>query len=343
MCSDKLRSGGFWCVIWGFVLHVAGMPCSFAENDSESSLPALVDGVAAHVGDKAITVSDVMLIVQPMAKRLAASYRGTELRERTSQLYQDGVTLAIERRLILDAYEKQENKIPEWVFRNRADAIVAQSFEGDRDALLKALSRDSLGYDEWLQSIREQVIVSTMRREFVERRVRVGPAAVRDAYETNRVQYAVAEQVQLRILCMGKGTNDVEVRDRLERIESIRRDAVAGKDFGALAKAHSEHRSREAGGSLGWMDPQKSLRRELADAVKTMRAGDVSPVVEVAGDYYLLKVEGRREGGVQSFETVQPEIERDLRRRETESVYKTWTSQLQRGVYISRADLDPFK
>jgi parvulin-like peptidyl-prolyl isomerase len=244
---------------------------------------------------------------------------------------------------MLAAYEKQDNKIPEWVFRNRADAIVAQSFGGDRDALMKALSRDGVDYDEWLQDIREQVIVATMRREFVERKVRVSPSAVRVAYDSNRKKYETGEQVSIRLIAMGKGSTDAEVRERLDRIESVRKDAVAGKDFASLAKAHSEHRSRTDGGSLGWIDPNVSLRSELAEAARNLRPGEVSRVVEIGSDYYLLKVEGRREGGVQSFDAVQDEIERELRRRETESVYRSWMAQLQKGVYISRSDVDPFK
>lgn len=313
-------------------------------DSAEKEMPlVLVDAVAAHVGDKAITVGEVMGMVQPAMRRVAATLRGDELRERMGQVYRDGVTLAIERRLMLAAYEKQDNKIPEWVFRNRADAIVSQSFAGDRDALLKALSQDGLDYEEWLQDIREQVIVATMRREFVERKVRVGPSAVRSAYETNRTQYAVAEQVNVRLISFGKGSSDAEVRDRLQRMESIRKDAAAGADFAALAKANSEHRTKSDGGSLGWLDPRTALRRELADAIKELRPGEVSPVVDMAGDYYLLKVEGRREGGVRSFESVQDEIERELRRRETDSVYRTWMAQLQRGIYISKADVDPFR
>jgi parvulin-like peptidyl-prolyl isomerase len=304
---------------------------------------ALVEGVAAYVGDKAITVGEAMGIAQPAMRRLASSLRGDELKKRMEEAYRDGVGLAIERRLVLAAYEKQDNKIPEWVFRNRADAIVAQSFGGDRDALLKALSRDGVDYDEWLQDIREQVIIATMRREFVDRRVRVSPSAVRGAYDSNRAKYETGEQVNARIIALSKGRTDEEVRERLDRIESIRKDAVAGKDFAGLARAHSEHRSRAEGGSLGWIDPRVSLRSELADAVRSLRAGEVSKVVEMAGDYYLLKVEGRRDGGVQPFDSVQDEIERELRRRETEAVYRSWIAQLQKGVYISRSDVDLFK
>jgi parvulin-like peptidyl-prolyl isomerase len=303
----------------------------------------LVDAVAAHVGDKAITVGEAVGIAQPAMRRLAASLRGDELKQRLTEAYRDGVNMAIERRLMLAAYEKQDNKIPEWVFRNRADAIVAQSFGGDRDALMKALSRDGVDYDEWLQDIREQVIVATMRREFVERKVRVSPSAVRVAYDSNRKKYETGEQVSIRLIAMGKGSTDAEVRERLDRIESVRKDAVAGKDFASLAKAHSEHRSRTDGGSLGWIDPNVSLRSELAEAARNLRPGEVSRVVEIGSDYYLLKVEGRREGGVQSFDAVQDEIERELRRRETESVYRSWMAQLQKGVYISRSDVDPFK
>lgn len=314
-----------------------------ASAEKDASAPVLVDAVAARVGDKAITVSDVMGLVQPAIRRLASAYSGEDLKVRIGQVYRDGVTLSIEKSLILTAYEKQENKLPEWVFRNRADSIVEQSFAGDRDSLLAALSSDYVRYDDWLQGLREQVIVATMRREFVDRRVRVGPLAIREAYETNKAQYAVADQVDLRIITMGKGATDDELKKRLEQMETIRRDAVAGKDFATLARSYSEHRSKTDGGSLGWVEPGKALRRELANAVKALHPGEVSPVVEAAGDLYVLKVEGRREGGVQPFEQVQADIERDLRRREVETIYRAWISGLERGVYVSRADVDPFK
>jgi parvulin-like peptidyl-prolyl isomerase len=339
----KLQYAQLLVLLAGVILLLEEPAVVAAEDGVAPKSALLVDGVAAHVGDKTITVGEVVGIVQPTVRRLSATCTGSELKERIAQSYRDGVGLAIDRQLILSAYEKRENKIPEWVFRNRADAIVAQSFDGDRDALMKALAKDGLDYERWLQAIREQVIVSTMRREFVDRRVRVSPAAVRDAYNTNRAQYAVAEQVQVRLLSIGKGSNDADVRVRLDRIEAIRKEAVAGKDFASLAQTHSEHRTKEEGGSLGWIEPRKALRRELAEAIGTIRTGEISPVIEVAGDYYILKVEGRRDGGVQSFESVQAEIEHDLRLRETDAVYKAWTAQLRRGVHISKADVDPFR
>ncbi len=81
----------------------------------------------------------------------------------------------------------------------------------------------------------------------------------------------------------------LRVRER-ERAEEAVRRAEGGEDFGALARALSEDPSASRGGDLGILR-LTDLAEPLRSAAGVLRPGEVSPVVEVAGMFVVLKRE----------------------------------------------------
>jgi choline-sulfatase len=81
----------------------------------------------------------------------------------------------------------------------------------------------------------------------------------------------------------------LRVRER-ERAEEAVRRAAGGEDFGALARALSEDPTASRGGDLGIVR-LTDLAEPLRSAAGVLRPGEVSPVVEVAGSFVVLKRE----------------------------------------------------
>ncbi len=81
----------------------------------------------------------------------------------------------------------------------------------------------------------------------------------------------------------------LRVRERERAQEAVRRVA-GGEDFGALARALSEDPSASRGGDLGILR-LTDLAEPLRSAVRVLRPGEVSPVVEVGGAFVVLKRE----------------------------------------------------
>jgi len=88
-----------------------------------------------------------------------------------------------------------------------------------------------------------------------------------------------------------------------------------------------------SGGDWGWIEP-KILRPELADVAAKLKQGEMSPVVGVEDQFYILKVEERKEGATAQLAEVQQQIERELRRLESEKLYTAWIERLRKNACV---------
>ena len=302
----------------------------------------MVDGVAAHVNEHTVTIGDVLGSLQAVMAQLQESYTGNELQQRLRAAYSDALNTLIERRLIVDAYEKQKKmQIPGWVVDNRIEQIIQSRFDGDRAALLAALAKDKLDYETWRDQIREHILVSAMRDLVVQSKLRISPVRLREAYRENPAKYETPPQVHLRMIVLKKEPA-AEIAAKRELAARLSRELRAGKEFSGLAVAHSEGMNAAKGGDWGWLVPGKTLRRELADAVKELKTGAVSSVIETPDELYILRVDGRKDVTVTPFEAVQADIERELKRKEGERLYAEWIQRLRKGAYIKVFDIGPF-
>jgi peptidyl-prolyl cis-trans isomerase SurA len=247
----------------------------------------------------------------------------------------------IERRLILDAYEKHGGTLPDWVVDQRIEEVVRDMFNDDRGALMKALARDSLTYSEWRKGIQDHIVASMMRGANIEQNVTVSPGALREYYKANQEKYRRAAKLNLRVIVFSKGKSADEALAKRKQAEKAIARLKAGEDFAGLARELSDGAKASEGGAWGWEEP-RMLRPEIAKAAQPLRAGQTSGIVETDDELYIIKVERRQEEGVIPFAEVQPKIERQLRRERAEELYDAWIGRLKQRAYIKVFDVGLF-
>lgn len=292
-----------------------------------------VDGYAATVNKRVITVGEVLAYVQPVQMKLAERYEGAELEEHVAEAMAEQLDALIERALILEEFTLKGGTIPDRLVDDRINGMISERFKNSRTAFLEALSQERLTLDDWREETRDQLIVSIMRRQEVGDRVIVSPRAVREAYESRLDTYRVPEQVKLLMIVLHKGATAEDQKVKREEAEQIRAKLVAGEDFAEIAKASSEGSKAAEGGDQGWLEPS-SLRPELTNVVAQLEAGRVSEVVEAGDEFYLLKVEARKNASVMPFDEARKGIEKELRMAEEERLYKAWIERLKRKFYV---------
>jgi peptidyl-prolyl cis-trans isomerase SurA len=290
-----------------------------------------VDGVVAQVNENYITIGDVMTILQPVHKQLAAKYSGAELKAQISAVFTNGLNSLIERRLILDAYQKQENKFPDPYLEGRVDEMVQDMFGGNKADFIAALAKEKINYDEWRNEMKEHVIASTMRKMNVEQNATVSSKAVRKAYDENVEKYRANAKVRLSMLMISKDAS------ASQKAEDARKKLVEGADFAATVKAVGEGSKAEEGGDWGWIQPSK-LRPELAELCAKLKKGEISQVTKVEDQFYILKVEDRQD----SFADLQSQVENELRKAESERLYTSWIERLRKDAYVKIFDTGLF-
>ena len=299
-----------------------------------------LDGIAAYVNDSVITVSEVKEAVAPLIPQLRQVYEGADLESRIKEAYGEALDDLIHGKLIVKAYEADTKINKEGVDKyveKKVSEFIQNRFGGDRQEFLKALRDEHMSMDEWRRRMRERIIVGMMKSREVEGKVVISPREVVRVYEGNPAKYHRDEQVNLRVILVHGSTNET---DRTVREASAKEALVrlaAGTDFGDMARKISEDGKAEQGGDWGWVDT-RDLRPELALAVKGLKKGAVSGLVVMDGDFYLLKLDDRREAGSVPFEEVRSAIEKDLRRKEMRRLNAVWMEQLRKDAYIQIVD-----
>ena len=314
----------FTAIIFGILVWTATMA---------PAEPMTVDSYAAMVNDRLITVAEVITLVRPVEQQLRDTYKGQELNDKVRDLYKNGTDSLIERCLILEEFEKQGGNIPDQAVDDHINEIIREKFGNNRAEFLKALAEERMTIDEWREETKERMIVTYFRRKEVNDKVFVSPNAVKDAYNAAIEKYRIPETIQLRMIVLHKGTNDVDQAAKLREAQRIRERLAAGEDFATLAKNVSEGSKAAQGGDMGWIEPS-SLRTELSTVAAQLSPGQLSDVVDTGDELYLLRLEGRKEASVTPFEQVAKGIEDELKKQENERLYTAWIARLKKKYYI---------
>jgi peptidyl-prolyl cis-trans isomerase D len=148
----------------------------------------------------------------------------------------------------------------------------------------------------------------------LKRTLTVPDAQITEYYSTHQQEFQQPEEVHARhILIRPKTQDDAGWKDALKRAQEVYTRATApGADFAALARQYSEDPgSKDSGGDLGWFARGRMVK-SFEDAAFKLAPGQVSEPIKSEFGYHILKVEGRRPGGLRSLADVQAMIKEKL-------------------------------
>lgn len=285
--------------------------------------PVQIDGVTAWVNGSAITVMDVLRESQPQFAALLQEKElaRAEVNARRMAIFRQARRSLVDAELIYAWYGKEKEKarveITDQMVDTRINDIVQEEFGGSREKLMKALAEERQTYEDWRNKMTRRVIVQGLRGREVAAKVQVTPQAVRDYYEKNKAPYDHPGQVLLRRIVLAGRDAEARSHALLDRL-------AQGEDFAALAKSAAGG-SDPAGGLWGWRQ-EADLSAVLRDKLGIMRMGGVCRV-DLGGDWYLVKLEGRN---AVSFEEARASIEETLRRQEAQRILELWINNLER-------------
>lgn len=295
----------------------------------------LVDGIAAVVNDDVITFSQVRDVVAARERMLRSTLRGQELVDQIKEARLGALKDLIDRQLIIQKFEEDELSIPDRIIEQRIDQLVREEFGGDREAFLRTLQAQGFTLSKFKEVEREKIIVQAMRARHVQTNVLISPQKIEAYYQRNSKDYATPEQVKLRLIKIAKNAEGGEDDGETQRAiaEEIRSKLASGADFERMAQMYSDDSTREVGGDWGWID-RNTLNEELTDEIFKLKAGEISPVVELGDFYYILMVEARKNATTRPLSEVRSEIEDKLLQEERLENQQKWIDSLREKAYI---------
>ena len=286
------------------------------------------NGISAVVHDSVITYDEVDVATAQTADTLSRQFRNQpeQFEKKMNEARSDNLKKLLDRQLILHEFKTAGYNIPETL----VDEIVREQIHAryrDRSTFTKSLQEEGMTYERFRQQVRDQFILRALREKNISSEIIISPHKVESYYQGHKDDFKMEDEVKLRIIVL---TNSLPDQRRDMGLEVVRK-IKEGASFEEMANIYSA--PRQAKGSVETFRTS-SLRKELADAVSKLKAGEVSDVIETPEACYVIKVEEARPAHFKSLSEVRDEIERDLKASEQARLERQWIDRLKKKTFV---------
>jgi len=159
------------------------------------------------------------------------------------------------------------------------------------------LKSDGYQFTEFREQIRDEIMIASLRRQEVDRRIQVSENEINN-YISNEFNQGASElefriaHILISIPADATGAEQIQARERAEQTLASLRD---GAEFGDLAIAVSDGQNALEKGDLGWRRSEQ-IPSLFAPTVREMKIGDTSDIITSPSGYHLIKLTDLRSG-----------------------------------------------
>jgi parvulin-like peptidyl-prolyl isomerase len=271
------------------------VPEALARHTDSAPKPDV--SVVARVNGEPVTRADVQQLLANARERQQALQEAGGEHADSQAVDRAALKRLIDRRLVLQEARRRKITVAEKDL-NQAITSLRGRFE-DLKGLGIWMQEQGLDDKSLFETARTEILAARVRAALVQE-VRVADAAVEQYYAANQ-ENLQAQEVRLQVIVVKNEATGNEIMAALKK----------GEDFAALAKRHSIGIRSEKGGDTGWIDVE-SLSRPLRDAVSAMRARQARGPLQAGGEFFIVRLDGRRAGRPKTLAEARPEIERRL-------------------------------
>ncbi len=272
-----------------------------APGSAEPGSDALVDRVAAVVGDSIVLYSQIM----EQIGRFQA--QGMEVPENDPQamarLEREVLEDMVDQLVLLQAAARDtlvavsDDQVEQTFAEAWEDQI--RRFGGSEDQLREAVEQMGMSMSQYRSSMRQEIRQSLLLQRFMQdqrRRARpviVEESEIREFFERESQRFgerpATLTFRQVFLQPQASDSARAAAREQAEEILERLRD---GESFSDLAGRFSDDPgSRQQGGELGWYRRGDGLVEEFEDAAFGLREGQTSGIVETPFGAHIIRVE----------------------------------------------------
>lgn len=318
--SSLMRTGGVWVVLCVGVSVCLAQTTQPAETpDPEATAAATtqaVDAVLVTVNGHPIRESEVEAIFQrEMANRFRGQPAPEAYVERMRDQQRPRILGSLVDNYLLNEAVKQndlsitDEEIAARLEREMHDMMVLQGITRE-ELEQQAQSHLNMSLEEWMAErkvdplYRDWLLQMKLLRQKYSEEMEITDDEVRDAYEAGKARFSKPEEVHASHILVSTRElkTDEDKAAAREKIAGILQKVKDGEDFGELAEEHSDCPSgKRSKGDLGFF-PRQGMVAPFADAAFSMKAGELSDIVETEFGYHIIKVTDRRDARTTTLE-----------------------------------------
>lgn len=246
-----------------------------------------LDRVAVIVNQGVILESEIQSLVDDV-KRNAEANNQSLPSDRALR------TQAIERLIVKSLQMQMAERMGIQISDPQLDQTIsniAASQGGTVEQLRAEVLKDGVSYDDYREDVRQELIISEVRRANVRRRIYITEQEVNALVKMIEQQGAEQAEYDLGHILIGlpPEATDKDVADARDRAEKVLDLLKSGSDFAKIAIASSSGSEALEGGDMGWMNIN-AMPTLFAEAVQGKSKDDLIGPIRSGAGFHILKI-----------------------------------------------------
>ena len=173
---------------------------------------------------------------------------------------------------------------------------IANQNKMDIPTFKKALLEDGIQYRKFREDIRNEITLARLREREVDNRINITESEI-DSFIAMQAASNSSDEFEISHILV-RAPEDTAPED-LKKLRAKAEEALtqlqAGKDFAKISASFSDAPNALEGGSLGWKNGSQ-IPALFFEALKPLKAGEVSGILRSPNGFHILKVTNRRGG-----------------------------------------------
>lgn len=292
-----------------------------------------LDGIVAVVEEDVVLASELRARYEQIVKQMQA--QNMELPPNEVLLSQ------IVERLIIESLQRQEAQQRGVVIDDETLTRAVMNFAEQNQMTLpefeQALIADGTSYREFREQIREEIMISRLQRNLINRRITISEQDVQGLLSSPFYKEMFSDEYRVGhiLLSLETGASERVIDEAAAKATEIVTELRGGAEFAQMAIENSSSPRALEGGDLG-LRKAAELPSLFAETVLQMEVGEIAEPIQTSGAIHIIKLLERRGVGDQSERQtlvrhilVQPsEIRSEA---ETEALIRRIKSELDQG------------
>ena len=266
----------------------------------------IVDEIVARVNQDVVTKTDLDEDLRTLQIDLRDQYKDeVQFQEAFEKAKRASLQGIIETRLMLQKAEEMgvgveiEQDVDRYI-----QNLMDQNGIPNLQVLDQALQQRGTSLQEFRKSIRERMIVETVRQQLVYGRITLLTPEIEAYYQEHQEDFTETPQVTLSEIAIYEDKAQGEARTKAqEALDRLR----GGDSFEELAKEHSEGATASRGGDIGTFK-QGVLAASLESVVFDLEVGQNTGLIENEWGIQIIKVTAKETATVKPLADVKNEI-----------------------------------
>ena len=252
----------------------------------------VIDRIVAVVNDEVITRNELNLRLARAESQLAR--QGTPAPPR-AELEKQILERMISDRAVTQFAKENGLRIDDAEL-DRAIERIAQENQMIVAQLRLALEKDGIPFARFRDDIRGEILMARLRDREINDKIVVTDSEIDNLIAAASQTSANDEYNLSHILVrVAENAGPEQIQARQARAEQALAQLKAGTDFRQIAASFSEAPDALQGGVMGWRDNAR-MPALFSDAVRTLKPGELSPVLRSPNGFHIIKLNERRGG-----------------------------------------------